>query len=160
MIPGCGGEHEVIEGSKKGSTIGVENAPFRYESREYASKFMSNVPDISDWFSKNSDRGDDWDDEVDEDPGDTRAGIAESAECGEIGVVELKGEKVGGNSRGLLVKESGKRLDVDELTLPADEDAETESFRLEEANFLFREASGSLMKMHSRPREVHFEHGY
>jgi hypothetical protein len=106
---------------------------------------MSNVLDISGWFSKNSDRGDECDDDVEEDPGDTRAGIIGSAECGEIGVVDVKGRNVEGNSMGLLVRESGKRLGDEEATLPADEDAERESFRLEEANFLFREASGSSM---------------
>lgn len=47
--------------------------------------------------------------------------------------------------------------DVAGLALPLD-DASSDNF-LFEASFVFLEAAGSLMKMHSRPRGVHLEQG-
>ena len=67
------------------------------------------------------------------------------------------GEEENGVGLGLLVRDAVKRL-LAGLSHPLD-DAASEGF-LFEAFFLFLEASGSLMKIHSRPREVHLEQGY
>ena len=70
------------------------------------------------------------------------------------------GDEENGVEHGLLVRDAVKRPlgDVARLAHALD-DAVSEGF-LFEAFFLFLEASGSLMKIHSRPREVHLEQGY
>lgn len=82
-------------------------------------------------------------------------GRLENWESGVDGLIEER------NWLGLFVNDSVERS-RDEglvgLTLLG-EHRVSEGFRLE-AFFLFRDASGSLMKMHSRPREVHLEQGY
>lgn len=84
-----------------------------------------------------------------------------SIECREMGVVGLNRGNVDGNAVGLLVNESEKRPvlgdELVELALLVDE-MERLGLRLD-AFFLFLDASGSLMKTHSRPREEHLEHG-
>lgn len=85
-------------------------------------------------------------------------------ECGEIGEVDRsREENAEGYPVGMLADESEKRP-VDVFSGAALrsagclETADCDAFL--EAFFLFLEASGSLIKIHSRPREEHLEHGY
>lgn len=92
----------------------------------------------------------------------TSEGVICTLESSETGEVVRSGEiDEGEYSTEVLTDEKVRDGEIAVLSFSADnfelEDSE-EAFL--EAFFLFRETSGSLMNTHSRPREVHLEHGY